>query len=138
MRRILLVDDNSNLLDSLKRHFRPFSGNWDIRTAGNGEQALNLAREHSFDLAIVDLLMPLKGGLETIAEMRRDFPSVKIIAISGGGRTGPHDVLEKARQAGAHRTLEKPFTPKSLHDAMQALLTSATPEARPPVKEPSQ
>lgn len=66
--------------------------------------------------------MPDKEGLETIMELRRDFPEVKIIAISGGGRVKPEEYLDLADKLGAHRKLTKPFVREELLAAVQELL----------------
>ncbi len=67
---------------------------------------------------ITDIIMPEMDGIETIMALRREFPEVKIIAISGGSRIGPREFLNLARVLGAHRTLHKPF---ALQDMMQAV-----------------
>jgi YesN/AraC family two-component response regulator len=66
--------------------------------------------------------MPDKEGLEMITELVRDYPRIKIIAISGGGRTGTQNYLKMAKYLGAGRTLAKPFEYPDLIDAVQELL----------------
>jgi CheY-like chemotaxis protein len=66
--------------------------------------------------------MPEKEGLETIIDLRREFPAVKIIAISGGGRTGNLNFLEVAKRLGAQRTLQKPFELQEMIAAVHELL----------------
>ena len=88
---------------------------YEIRTAKNGLRGLQSLRERVTDLVVTDLLMPEMEGIETILELRRDFPRVKIIATSGGGLLGPEDYLDSARQPGAHLTFVKPLIlPESL------------------------
>ena len=55
-------------------------------------------------------------------ELRRDFPDVKIIAISGGGRVNPDEYLDLARKFGAQHTLTKPFERDELLKAVEELL----------------
>ena len=74
------------------------------------------------DLIITDLIMPEKEGIETITELRRDFPDVKIIAISGGGRIAPEVYLRMARSLGALRTFAKPIERKEIIETVQELL----------------
>jgi DNA-binding NarL/FixJ family response regulator len=69
--------------------------------------------------------MPEKEGLETIQELRRDDPDIKIIAISGGGQIGPADYLDVARRFGAKRTFSKPFNRKELLEAVDELLAGS-------------
>ena len=66
--------------------------------------------------------MPKKEGLETILDLRREDPQVKIIAISGGGRIGPESYLDIAEGFGANHILTKPFSNKELLEAIHDLL----------------
>ncbi|OQX96478.1 hypothetical protein B6I21_00900 [candidate division KSB1 bacterium 4572_119] len=66
--------------------------------------------------------MPRKEGIGTIMELRVDYPDLKIIAISGGGRVVPNDYLDIAEKLGAHSTLSKPFDRKLLIDTINKLL----------------
>ena len=93
-----------------------------MATAGNGDEALRLAREQPFDVLITDILMPEKDGIETIMAFRQEHPSVKIIAMSGGGRRMGKDPLRLARLLGAHAILEKPFAFHVLRDTVRTLL----------------
>lgn len=68
--------------------------------------------------------MPEKDGIETILEMRRDFPDVKVIAMSGGGATGNLAYLPAARQLGAVRTITKPFQCAAVVAAVRELLAT--------------
>ena len=77
---------------------------------------------------ITDIIMPKKEGLETIVDLKADFPEVKIIAISGGGRLGPETYLELAGGFGANRLLNKPFGHEELLEAVQDLLGEVTPD----------
>ena len=66
--------------------------------------------------------MPEKEGMETIRELRKDFPDVKIIAISGGGRIDPAGYLGTAKLFGAQCVFAKPVDRKALCDAIRDLL----------------
>ncbi len=83
---------------------------------------MELHSEEPADLVIVDILMPSKDGIETIKEFARDFPEVKIIAISGGGLMTPQEYLGMAKKLGADVTLTKPFEPEELLEAIRELL----------------
>lgn len=74
------------------------------------------------DLVITDIFMPNQEGLATIMELRRGAPSLKIIAISGGGARASLDVLPVAEALGAHRTLRKPFTPAEVMEVVREVL----------------
>lgn len=107
MAHILVVDDEAEvrqlIQDLLTREGH------DLIFAENGRQALERARNRPLDLVITDLIMPEMEGLETIRGLRREHKNLKIIAISGGGRTDPNDYLRTARVFGACKTLQKPF-----------------------------
>jgi CheY-like chemotaxis protein len=108
--RILLVEDDEAVRDILKKAL--VSSGHEVEEAENGNVALAAYRRQPCDLVITDLVMPEKDGLETILELRRMNPAVKIVAMSGGGRTlGPGQFyLESAQLFGAYRVLAKPFT----------------------------
>lgn len=78
--------------------------------AADGNEGLRLLRKTpDFRIVITDLLMPEKEGIATISELRKDFPWIKIVAISGGGICFPENYLNRARAMGADATLCKPF-----------------------------
>ena len=120
MSAILLVDDDTSVLDVMSEMLR-LEGH-EVTVAENGEQAVACVNRDRFDLVITDLIMPEKEGLETIADIRRQFAQMPIIAISGGGRLGPNDYLETARFIGANATLAKPFARTELIKAVDSLL----------------
>ena len=120
MSRILIVDDDPHVRNMLERVLR--KADHDVETAENGKEALRVHRERPADLIVTDIIMPEKEGLETITELRKSFPAVKIIAISGGGRIGPAQYLKMAEILGADRTFSKPFNPSELIAAVEELL----------------
>ena len=120
MARILVIDDDEQILDMLYESLT--REGYDVLRASNGEQGMRLYREEPVDLIITDLIMPEKEGIETIIELRQDFPDVKIIAISGGGRTGTKDYLHMAKIFGVQRTFTKPVAREQLLDAIRELI----------------
>jgi len=82
-RRILLVDDDTDLLQSLARilTLSMTPNQWELEWVTNGRDALQRVALTPYDLVITDILMPEQDGLETIQKLRRAFPTVKIIAI---------------------------------------------------------
>lgn len=120
MARILVIDDDEQVLDMLYESLT--REGYDVLRASNGEQGLRLYREGHVDLIITDLIMPEKEGIETIIELRQDFPDVKIIAISGGGRTGTKDYLHMAKIFGVQRTFTKPVAREQLLDSIRELI----------------
>ncbi|ACF12325.1 response regulator receiver protein [Chlorobaculum parvum NCIB 8327] len=80
-----------------------------IQAADGHEGLLSLRKTPEIHIVITDLLMPKKEGIATISELRKDFPWIKIIAISGGGICFPENYLNRAKAMGADATLCKPF-----------------------------
>jgi len=107
MARILIVDDNENIRETMSEILAVHG--YEVTAAADGNEALAILRHGSVDLIITDLLMPGKGGIDTIKEARELCPGTKIFAISGGW-IGPKEVfLDAARAAGADQTFEKPL-----------------------------
>jgi len=120
MTRILLVDDDESFRPML--HATLERCGYEVVTAMNGKEALARYGQQEVDLVITDLIMPDKEGLETIVELRRQAPGVKIIAMSGGGRNNPRAYLHMAKQFGAVGVLPKPFSTQELLDAINVAL----------------
>lgn len=87
-------------------------------TAGDGDEGLKQIHRSGARLLVIDMIMPTKEGLETIAEAKRRFGGIKVVAISGGGHTRPSDVLAWARELGANAILAKPFRKAALLTAL--------------------
>ena len=112
MTRVLVVDDDEQMREMLAELLA--DEGYDVTKASDGEQAVALLREQPADLLITDIIMPNQEGVETIRIVASDFPEIKIIAISGGGRLGPDSFLPAAEKFGAHRVFAKPFDPDDL------------------------
>ena len=121
MATILLVDDDEQYRSMLSEVL--YRADYEVYEARDGNEALKIYREWPTDLVITDLIMPGKEGLETIQELRRSNPEVRIIAISGGGRVGPENYLQYAAEFGAQRILAKPFSHRELLDAINQVLS---------------
>lgn len=117
MARILLVEDNGLLRESLKLALD--QAGHAVATAQNGAVALSMLGSSTFEVIVTDVLMPETDGLEMIMRVRKASQDVKIIAMSGGGRTKNLDVLNFASAFGADMIISKPFTPKQLVDAIE-------------------
>jgi CheY-like chemotaxis protein len=122
MASILLVEDDIQLRSMLKIVLD--RAGHEVQEAGNGKEALELYTKSPADLIVTDLVMPDKEGLETIMEFRRSYPDVKIIAMSGGGRTGAQNYLELAKKFGADYIVTKPFSNKEILDGIQIVVPS--------------
>jgi DNA-binding NtrC family response regulator len=121
MARILLIEDDDFLrqvlAETLEREGHIVTG------ARDGRQGLVFFSPGAFDLAITDIVMPEKEGLEVVRSLRSRDPHLKVLAISGGGHFGAADTyLLLASRLGAHETLAKPFTRDDLLATLSRLL----------------
>lgn len=112
MLRVLVIDDDDAVRLTIRNCL--LSAGHEVADAPNGERGLAAFEASSFDVVILDILMPEKEGIETIREMRRRSAKIPIIAISGGGRTKTLDFLAAAKALGATATLQKPFSRDAL------------------------
>jgi CheY-like chemotaxis protein len=83
MARILVIEDETDIRGVYRRLLE--QAEHEVIEARDGDLGVKLHRKNPTDLIITDIIMPEKDGIETITEIRRDFPRVKIIAISGEG-----------------------------------------------------
>lgn len=120
MARILVIDDEEEICEILRESLG--AAGHEVVVAANGRAGVRAHRERPADLVITDIFMPEQEGIETIIELRRDFPDVKIIVMSGGGRLAGGDYLLAARQLGAARAVEKPFHLREMLDAVRDVL----------------
>ena len=118
--RILVIDDDEQMR-VLLRQVMEWSG-FTVDDAENGRKGMQIQRRQPADLVITDLIMPEQEGLETISLLKKEFPEVKIVAISGGGRIGPEAYLPAARELGADLVFSKPFDVKEFVTAVRGLL----------------
>jgi CheY-like chemotaxis protein len=121
--RILLIEDDDLSRRAIETMLESLGHT--VRTASNGAEGERLFEGENFDLVITDMVMPVQGGLDTIAKLRRDHPNLKLIAVSGGSETaGPEDYLDLAAFQGASQTLRKPFGTRELEAAISELVAS--------------
>ncbi|MBW2109022.1 MAG: response regulator [Deltaproteobacteria bacterium] len=121
MIRILVVDDDVQILRSLRDVLQ--REGYEVLEATDGKKAIQLCKAQAIDVVITDILMPEKDGLETIKTLRRDYPGVGVIAMSGGGNWLEwRDCLSMAGMMGAKRILSKPLSTKEVLDAVCAVL----------------
>ena len=108
MARILVIEDDK-IHQRIIREILHAHGH-EVMAAEDGKKGLRLQLDHDFDLVITDILMPGMEGIETVRELRRVHPSLKIIAISAFTA----GYLEAALKFGAMEALEKPYDPDQL------------------------
>jgi CheY-like chemotaxis protein len=119
-RTVLIVDDDDAVRHMLRRVLE--REGYDVSEARDGAEAMLLYRNAPAALVITDLFMPGQDGIETIQQLRAEFPGARILAISGGVRVGADGPLTDARLLGADAALAKPFPLDALLSAVAALL----------------
>lgn len=112
MARILIADDEEGFRFLLNRMLTALGH--DVREAADGDAALAVLRNFPATTVIVDLFMPGREGIETIGEIRRRHPEIRVVAMSGGAPQTGKSFLRVAAKLGAHRTLNKPFSADEL------------------------
>ena len=116
MAQILVIEDDNThrriIREILKAHGH------DVTDAKDGFQGIRLQQSHGYDLVLTDVVMPGMEGIETVRELIRLYPDLRILAISAY----KEGYLEAAKKLGAIETLEKPFEPDELADCVEICL----------------
>ena len=121
MARVLIVEDDANLRLILQNVVDQAGHTTYVAT--DGQDALNQVQQEPPDIVVTDIIMPEKEGIELILSLRKEFPEIRIIAISGGGQLGADHYLDMAREFGADITIGKPFDKQCFMDAITELLS---------------
>jgi DNA-binding NtrC family response regulator len=122
MAEILVIDDDeifSDVLFTALTH-----AGHQVRIANDGVAGIRSFHEKPADLVITDIVMPEKEGLDTIMDLRRDYPGLRIIAMSGGLAHDPKLYLHMAEKFGANAVLAKPFALSDLTKTVETVLAS--------------
>jgi len=107
MARILLIEDEQQVRELLREILE--QNGHEIIACKNGADGIRQYKESSFDLVIMDVLLPDKDGFETLNELKQHHNQVNVLAISGGYAPSTVNVLHIAQRLGARQTLAKPF-----------------------------
>ena len=129
-RSILIVDDDAAVRMVMQAILEEAGHR--VAIATNGREALDRISLGGIELIITDLVMPEQEGIETIKRLRREYPGVKVIAMSGafGG-----DYLQIAGFLGAHKTLVKPIRVETVLNAVEEVLADRPPGTVHPPQE---
>lgn len=122
-RTVLIIDDEAPVRLLMRRALE--RSGFDVTEAANGAEGIRAYRERRSDVVITDLFMPEQDGIETIQQLREEFPAARIIAMSGGSVIGPAGPLQDARLLGADATLPKPFSLDALTNTIRGLLEAS-------------
>jgi len=119
MTKILIAEDERDIRD-LITFTLGFAG-FEVMAAANGEEAVNLARQETPDLILMDVRMPRMTGYEACAILKTDakLKDIPVIFLSAKGQDSE---IQTGLQAGATDYLLKPFAPDQLTERIQAVL----------------
>ena len=130
MARILIIDDEPQIRSMLKLMLE--RDGHEVVEAPDGVEGIRVYRQNPTDLIITDLIMPNKDGIGMIIDLKKEFPEVKIIAMSGGGLNKPDGYLKGAKKLGASCTLTKPIDREEMLRVVAAILKNTPlPEEQP-------
>ena len=130
MKRILLIDDDPTVRGAFRKILE--REGYDVVTASNGKAAMRSVRQKDPDIVITDMLMPEQDGVETIMELRRDYPELKVVAISGGGCISSDYYLEVALKLGVETVLHKPLKREKLLATVEKILNKPSQHRKSP------
>ena len=126
MARILIIDDEPQIRSMLTLMLE--REGYEIVEAADGVAGIKIYRQNPADLIITDLIMPNKDGIGMIIDLKKEFPDVKIIAMSGGGLNKPDGYLKGAKKLGAACTLTKPIDREEMLKAVREILKESPSE----------
>jgi len=118
MAQILVIDDNEQFRDVIREMLS--RAGYDVLVASDGKKGTNLYREKKPDLVITDVIMPEKDGAEVIFDLKKEFPDIKIIVMSGGGKGDAQDYLDSITlYSNVKHAFKKPFAMDELIKAVK-------------------
>ncbi|HKQ38659.1 MAG TPA: response regulator [Verrucomicrobiae bacterium] len=126
MHSILIVDDDDAFRETLAQAL--VRAGYLVLQCADGSQVMSVLEKHSADLLITDLFMPEIDGIVTIGNVRRQFPNIKIIAVSGGGNLTDHNFLPVAGKLGADAVFKKPVSLDLLKTVASLLAQQPSPQ----------
>ena len=115
--RILVIDDEPRIRDACMLVLS--DKGFDVATAPDGEQGLQMIKEKHYDIVLVDLMMPTISGFDVLSEVRSHHPDTVVIVITGYA-TLEHSI--EAMKKGAFDFIPKPFTPDQLRAVVEKSL----------------
>jgi len=121
-RRVLIVDDEPNIVTSLEFLMR--TSGYEVRVARDGDEALRLVDSFRPEVVLLDMMMPLRSGSEVCRSIRGNpaHRSIKVVMLSAKGRDSD---IEEGMAVGADAYLTKPFSTKALVGQVRDLLEGA-------------
>jgi two-component system KDP operon response regulator KdpE len=112
--RVLVVDDDPRIIRFIRASL--MAHGYDVLTATNGEEALEVVKMNTPDIMLLDIRLPVKDGFEVLQELRT-FSSMPVIAFSANS-----SVSKQALSLGANDFVSKPFTPDEMIERTRSIL----------------
>jgi len=122
MARIIVIDDQEPIRRVVRRALE--KEGHEVLEASDGELGIALLEREPADIVITDIFMPGMDGIQTLREIRKRFPAIKVIAMSGGDSTGLLDLRHDAELLGALKSIQKPFNARDVVDLVRDVLSS--------------
>lgn len=123
--KVLIVEDDPDFAESLMIALGV--RDCDVDIARTGEEAIRKYRNLCYDIAFMDIKLPGKNGVESLAEIRSFCPAARIVMMTGFSEA---TLLETARQAGAIDILRKPFRLKEMFGYIDNLKEGSPPAVK--------
>jgi len=123
MANILVADDDSRLRQLLRLFLE--AEDHQVSEAADGAAALRAVRSGGFHLLLCDVFMPGLDGLETLRQLRREFPGMRAVAMSGGDHSDQIDLLDPSGVLGSVPFIKKPFSCDDVRGAVSRALRHA-------------
>ena len=117
--RILVIEDEPGIVDFLERGLRSYG--FEVESAADGVAGTERALDEAFDLVVLDLMLPLRGGMDVLHEVREAKPTLPVIVLTARGEV---EDRVAGLDAGAIDYLTKPFSLTELAARVRAQLRS--------------
>jgi two-component system, chemotaxis family, chemotaxis protein CheY len=118
LKNIMIVDDSKTAREFLVMILK--DAGYTTTEAGNGNECLEKATVDNPDLVIMDIIMPDREGIETIIILKKTYPELPVIAVSGAAMNETY--LKNAKKFGARAVLQKPFTGEQILGEIRKIL----------------
>jgi CheY-like chemotaxis protein len=116
-KHILITEDDVLVQKTLK--FSLEEAGYTVGSAGNGREAILYVETKNPDAILLDVFMPESDGIEALITIKRQFPNIKVIVMSGGGMKGHFEFLTMAKKLGADGVLRKPIMFRDLVSTLE-------------------
>ena len=124
MKKILIVDDETGIVEEVKAYFEEVG--YRVETADSGKDGLRILRRMKPDLVILDIKLPDMNGLEILRASKESMPQTKVIVMTG---YVDQNLIDEAERLGRDAFLPKPFDLAHLEDEVDHLLSDLPPAA---------